>query len=112
MPEEHNVSIIRWPEEAAHVEHRFDLEKPCPVAIHFTDEPARVEVSTGKSGRLDVNMDMKVAVPNTIPVCIRMCEPICAESDYTVGISVFDHPVVSISVRGTTRFFNCREKSA
>ena len=109
MAEDHNVSIISWPKDPALLEHRFDLDKPCPVSIHFTEEPARVEVSTAKGKSLDVNMDMKVAVRETIPVCIKLCEPLCAESDYSVGISVFDRPVVSISVRGMTRLFNCRE---
>ena len=110
MPEEHNVRIVTWPDGPARLEHRFELEKPCPVSIHFTEAPARVEVSTSPRRPLDVNMNMALTAREVIPVCLKVCEPICARSDYTVGIDVFDRPVASISVRGETRLFNCEEK--
>jgi len=45
----------------------------------------------------------------TVPVCIKLCEPVCADSRYEVGITVFDKPVATITVQGTTRFYNCHE---
>lgn len=45
-----------------------------------------------------------------LPVCIKVCEPICAQSDYTVGITIFDRPVASITLQGLTRIFNCAER--
>lgn len=45
-----------------------------------------------------------------IPVCIRLCEPICARSEYSIDITVFDRPVASITVAGQTRLFNCDDK--
>jgi hypothetical protein len=47
-----------------------------------------------------------------IKLCVSLCEPICVQSDYTIGIDVFDRPVASITVRGMTKLFNCAEKVA
>ena len=52
----------------------------------------------------------KLVVRDTVPVCIKLCEPICAESRYEIGVDIFDRPDAKIVVSGTTRFFNCREK--
>jgi hypothetical protein len=54
-------------------------------------------------------MNMNLKVPETIPICIRLCEPICAESNYTIGLSIFDRPLISITIRGKTRFYSCNE---
>jgi hypothetical protein len=51
--------------------------------------------------------EQTVSFRGEVPVCIRVCEPICARSDYTIGITVFDRPVASITVSGTTRIENC-----
>jgi hypothetical protein len=59
---------------------------------------------------LSVQQLSEIAVKGQVPVCIRVCEPICARSDYEVGITIFDRPVATISVRGETRIFNCDEK--
>jgi hypothetical protein len=50
-----------------------------------------------------------VVVRDTVPVCIRLCEPVCADSRYEIGMTIFDKPVATITVKGTTRFYNCRE---
>jgi hypothetical protein len=55
-------------------------------------------------------MAMNLRAPETLPLCIRLCEPICAESNYTIGISIFDRPVITITLRGKTRLFGCREE--
>jgi hypothetical protein len=59
---------------------------------------------------LGVHQLSEIAVKGQVPVCIRVCEPICARSDYEVGITIFDRPVATISVRGETRIFDCNEK--
>jgi hypothetical protein len=51
-----------------------------------------------------------VSVKGQVPICIRVCEPICAKSEYSIGITIFDRPVATITVSGQTRFFNCDEK--
>lgn len=58
----------------------------------------------------NVAMDSTVSVRGQIPVCLRLCEPICARSEYMIGITIFDRPVATISVAGETRLLNCEEK--
>ena len=109
MAEDHTVHIVSWPKEAAGLAHHFDPEQPCPVVVSFDDSPARVVVATQRGAALDVNLNTNLRVPETLPICIKLCEPICAESNYTIGISIFDRPVVSLTIRGRTRLFSCRE---
>ena len=109
--EESNVSIVTWPEESLKLSHEFGDGKPCPVSISFTpNTPARIVVGTDPKQPLDVNMNMSVSARQPVPLCISLCEPICARSDYTVGIAIFDNPFASITVRGMTRLFNCKEE--
>jgi hypothetical protein len=109
--ERSDVSIVAWPKESLKLEHEFDDGKPCPVSISFAPESsARVTVSTDARQPLDVNMSMSVSARQPVPLCISLCEPICARSDYTIGIAIFDNPFASITVRGLTRFFNCKEE--
>jgi len=108
MADEHDVRIVDWPEKAARLTHTFDLDRPCPVSIRFEDAPARVQVSTSEQP-LKVDMGMAVSASEPIPVCIKVCEPICARSSYRIGITVFDQPVAQIGIQGETRLFNCDE---
>jgi hypothetical protein len=110
MAEEHNVRITGWPAEPAGLQHHFDPEQPASVSVSFQPSPARVVVSTEPGRRLGVDMNMLLRARETIPLCISLCEPICAESNYIIGISIFDRPVVSITIRGKTRLSNCREE--
>lgn len=107
MAEEKDVRIISWPDDPATLEHQFKLEEPCPVSINFADTPAKVVVSTDPQQKLNVNMVMDVKADKPIPVCLSICEPICLDSDYTVGISIFDNPFSTIRVRGRSKLFNC-----
>lgn len=108
MADEHKVKIRSWPDEPATLSHSFEAGRPCPVSIQFEDSPARVRVSTGEQ-TLAVDMGMAVSAKEPIPVCIKVCEPICARSSYRIGITVFDQPVAQIAVQGETRLFNCDE---
>ena len=110
MADDHNVTIVTWPKDPAGLAHHFDPNEPCPVSISFADTPAHVIVATEPHQPVEVDMDMKVTVKETIPVCIKLCEPICAKSDYTIGINIFDNPFASITVRGMTKLANCREE--
>jgi len=56
------------------------------------------------------NGDTVIAVKGQVPVCLHVCEPVCAESRYRVDITVFDRPVATITVEGETRLFNCGDK--
>jgi len=51
--------------------------------------------------------EQTVSFGGEVPVCIRVCEPVCARSDYGIGITLFDRPVATIRVSGTTRIDNC-----
>lgn len=110
MPEQ-TVSIVSWPEQAARLDHTFNLDKPCPVSISFEPAPANVVLSSDPQRPLQVSMAMQLVAREPVPVCISVCEPICARSDYTIGIEVFGNPFASITVRGTTRLFACREEA-
>mgnify|MGYP000899237718 FL=1 len=109
--EERKVTIVAWPKEAALLEHRFTSDKPCRVSVSFEEKPpAHVVIETSKEKPFFVDMDMKVTPTKTIPVCLKVCEPICIKSDYTIGVDIFDRPVANIKIRGLTRVYNCREE--
>ena len=108
--QEEVVKIVAWPEEAAKLEHILDFDKPCPVSISFEDKPANVFIQTTTERPLHVDMAMNLLARETIPVCVKFCEPVCVKSDYTIGITIFDRPVAAISIRGLTRLFNCLEE--
>jgi hypothetical protein len=55
-------------------------------------------------------MNMTVSAKEPIPVCIKLCEPICARSDYTIGLNIFDNPFASITVRGITQIASCADE--
>lgn len=111
MAEEHDVRILEWPKETARLEHRFTADAPCPVAVSFAATPVSAVVATLPERLLDINMNMRLSVRETLPLCIKLCEPLCARSDYTIGITLFDRPIVSITIRGVTRLFSCNEES-
>ncbi len=104
------VTIVAWPKEPAQLEHQFKEDSPLPVTISFDETAARVIVSTDPQKPLAVDMNMRVSAREPIPLCIKLCEPICAKSDYTIGINIFDNPFATINVRGTTRLGDCREE--
>jgi hypothetical protein len=109
MAEEKNVHIESWPKEPAGLEHHFVKGEILPVSISFDPAPAHVVIAAPPN-TLAVDMNMALSASETLPLCISLCEPICAESDYTIGITIFDRPVITINLHGKTRFFNCREE--
>jgi len=108
--QEKSITILSWPEGPAMIEHHIKQDEPCPVAISFAETPANVIINTSPKQPFNVDMAMKVVAKETIPVCIKVCEPICAESNYVIGITIFDHHVGSITIKGVTRFFNCEKE--
>lgn len=110
MAEDQAVHIVGWPKERALLDHAFNPDAPCPVTLTFEDAPANVVVHTQEP--LSVDMRMALVAREEIPLCIRVCEPICAQSEYTVGIDIFDRPVAAITVRGMTKLFGCDDKRA
>jgi hypothetical protein len=106
---EQEVKVISWPREEAKLSHSFE-EASAPVKITFQETPVHLALSTDKGQELNANLNMGVTIRETIPVCVKLCEPICAESDYKIGIDLFNQSIASISIKGLTRLFNCRER--
>ncbi len=109
MAEETNVRIISWPEQVR-VSHQFEEGKPAPVMVAFDKTPLSAVLSTDPERRLAVDMNMSVRTLNAVPVCIKLCEALCAESNYVIGITLFDRPIISITIRGTTKLANCKDE--
>jgi len=109
MAEDSTIRIEAWPkEQPLRLAHMFEGGEPCPVKVGF-DGPLDVQVATGDKP-LDVAMAMQVSARQPVPLCISLCEPICAKSDYRIDIAIFDQPVANIVVRGLTRLFNCDDE--
>jgi hypothetical protein len=102
--EENNVHIVEWPKAPAILEHGF----PKPVDINIPN-PVGLNMFNNEDRPLYLNMNLKEG--NVIPVCIKLCEPICAESNYKIGLNLMGQPFIEIVVQGITRIFNCRDKN-
>lgn len=108
MAEEQDVRVLAWPAEPAVVRHRGEGEEPVGLRVAFAEDgPATVLVLTDDDRPLDVRMRLDVSARQPVPLCIDICEPLCATSDYRVGVTVFDQPFAGISVTGTTRIERC-----
>ena len=109
--EEHknHVHIVSWPKEPAKLEHQFKKGSPAEVGIKFEKDPANIVIHNGPKNPMNVDMDMYLKVKDPVPVCISLCEPICAKSDYMISLNFLDRPVGSISIKGMTKLFNCFE---
>lgn len=106
--QENHISIISWPEQTAKVEHNLKLEEACPVSIHIDKQPLTVEIHSPSDEPLNMNLD--VNVKEAIPICIRLSEPICARSEYTIGIDLLDKPFAGVTFRGQTMLFNYQDE--
>jgi hypothetical protein len=110
MADESDVRIIGWPAEPVQVSHQFEEGKPCPVAISFENTPVSAILATAPGQRLAVDMNMALRALEALPICIKLCEPLCAESNYEIGITLFDRPIISITLKGVTKLMSCREE--
>jgi hypothetical protein len=109
MTEQMDVRILAWPESPVNLRHSGD-EQPVRLLIAVEpDPPVQVELRTDEP--LDVRMQMDIAAQEPVALCIDVCEPICASSDYQVGMDLFDQPVAQVAVRGTTRVERCATRS-
>lgn len=109
MADQTDIRIVSWPDADLALKHRFEPEEPCPVSVSFEDTPINVRVDSGEKP-LAVDMNMRVSAKEPVPLCISICEPICARSDYQITFDIFDQPVGRIVVRGITRLFNCSDE--
>lgn len=87
--EENTIRIVEWPKD-----------------------PVAVQVGSLKGNPLEVNMNMRLNNNEQVPLCIRLCEPICAESKYKIGINLLGQPFAEILIEGVTRLVNCKERDS
>ena len=110
MAEEHQVRIRSWPRESAGLKHSFSQKQAVPVSASFEDIPALVTLSTLQERPLAVSMNMLLSAVEEWPLCLSLCEPVCAESEYTLQIQIFDRPVITIRIEGLTNIFATHEE--
>jgi hypothetical protein len=109
MADERDVRILAWPEGPARVRHAGEEKQPVRLRIAVEPEPpVAVELRTDEP--LDVRMRLELSAREPVPLCVDVCEPVCASSDYRVGVDVFDQSVASVAVRGTTRVERCASR--
>jgi hypothetical protein len=90
-----DINIVDWP--------------PTLSLEHKTDPNATPKLSVGLESS-PVQMNMDISNSNPFKVCIQLCEPIAVKSSYTIAIDVFDRPVASITLNGTTTIYNSPEE--
>lgn len=66
---------------------------------------ASAETSTATGQRAGKEMDL--VVREQVPICITLCEPICATSDYQVTVALLGIPFATVGLKGLTRFAKC-----
>ena len=98
------VKIQEWPKEKAKLEHHFQLDKPCPVAIVFEKNPAYIYILTYADKPIYHHINLE-------PVCIKICEPICIDSKYRIEVNFLGRNLFNIGLTGRTVASNCKEKS-
>ena len=94
--EQNEVHIVEWPKQEALLQHSFP-------------QPVQLEMMNTEKTPLFINMNMAIPEGKMVPFCIKLCEPICAESSYRVAINLLGQPFAEIVVKGITRLFNCRD---
>ena len=103
--EENIVHIVEWPKEAAILEHNF----PKPIDVNIPD-PVGLNMYNSEDKPLYLNMDL-LGGRTGLPICIKLCEPICAESNYKISLNLMGQPFAEVVVQGITRLFNCNSKT-
>ncbi len=104
--EENIVHIVDWPkDQSALLEHHF----PKPVDVNIL-HPVGLNMFNSEEKPLYLNMNM-LGKGNELPICIKLCEPICAESNYKVSFNLLGQPFAEIIVQGITRLFNCKDRN-
>lgn len=98
-----DITISAWPKEAARLAHHFEPHSALPLRVGFSDSPPLAVRLGNSAAPIPIEMRMLLAAPRAIPICLSLCEAICADSDYVIALTLFDRPVLSIRLRGRTR---------
>ena len=104
MADDKSLRIVEWPSAALALAHTYAGDRPLPLAASFGTSPVSVRLSTAGGPPLSLSLSSLWAARGTIPLCLSLCESICATSDYTIGITLFDKPVATIRIQGRTVF--------
>jgi hypothetical protein len=108
--QENLVTIAAWPPEGlAALQHHF-TEKPCPVSIFIEKTPLSIDLQSLPETPFNVNMDMELKANDVIPVSFKLCEPVCAKSEYRLDIDIGGTPFAGVTLRGKTMIFGCDEE--
>jgi hypothetical protein len=108
--QENLVTVAAWPPEgAAALQHHF-TEKPCPVSIFIEKTPIGIDLQSLPETPFNVNMDMELKANDVIPVSFKLCEPVCAKSEYRLDIDIGGTPFAGVTLRGKTMIFGCDEE--
>ena len=106
MADQKDIRIVSVPQAPIPIKHRFDADSPASATLSFAGTPLPVRLGSGDRP-LAVDMRALLSARQALPLCLSLCEAICADSDYQVDITLFDRPVMTIRLRGRTRFFSC-----
>jgi hypothetical protein len=110
MADPANVKVARWPPEPALGDLRASAAHGQGISLAVAAQAARALISSRIDGPIGVALALRAAIFSTVPVCIGICEELCTWSDYTVEVLLFDHPIVSITVQGTTKLTRCDQE--
>jgi|WetSurMetagenome_2_1015567.scaffolds.fasta_scaffold11859_3 hypothetical protein len=100
-------AIDHWPNDVPQFQHEVDIKNipQVPVSVAFQATNALGVTLHGSSDPMNVNVGIVQKQP--IPVCIKLCEPICARSNYTIGLDLLCIPLFKVNVQGLTKLYNC-----
>ena len=106
-PEE-KVVFIREVPDPINVNANVQVPDPVQVSMGFENQ-INVNVETSPNSPIHAAMDMRLSAKEPVPVCISICEPICAQSNYRIGVTLLGQVLAGITVQGETRIANCRD---
>jgi hypothetical protein len=81
------------------------------VSEAYAGRPDEMVRALGEEAQEAVGMAMNAIATKTISACIKLCEPICAISEYTIGVVFFGVSVGTITFRGQTKLYNCKDQA-
>jgi hypothetical protein len=103
------IGVVEFPHGAAGATHTFDPALPAGVTIRFAPAPANFALANVAGAPLDATVSTSINAKGAFPLCIKLCEPICVDSDYTLTLTLLGRSIVSVTIRGRTQFYSCSD---